>query len=66
MELFEEVMFTKEAGKSYRFIGQVFETYWLIQYEDKFLIIDQHAAHEKVLHGGWCGTCGKRRSTGSR
>ena len=50
MELFEEALFTKEARKSYRFIGQVFETYWLIQYEDQFLIIDQHAAHEKVLY----------------
>ena len=29
MELFEEALFTKEARKSYRFIGQVFETYWL-------------------------------------
>ena len=33
---------------SFRIIGQVFETYWLIQYENKLLVIDQHAAHEKV------------------
>ena len=32
----------------FRIIGQLFETYWLIQYEDKLLVIDQHAAHEKV------------------
>ena len=32
----------------FRIIGQVFETYWLIQYERKLLVIDQHAAHEKV------------------
>ena len=32
----------------FRIIGQVFETYWLIQYENKLLVIDQHAAHEKV------------------
>ncbi len=31
-------------------IGQVFATYWLIEYKDELLIIDQHAAHEKVLY----------------
>ena len=31
-------------------IGQLFETYWLVQFEDKFYMIDQHAAHEKVLY----------------
>ena len=31
-------------------IGQLFDTYWLIQYEDKLFIVDQHAAHEKVLY----------------
>lgn len=31
-------------------IGQLFDTYWLIQYEDKLFIMDQHAAHEKVLY----------------
>lgn len=33
-----------------RIIGEVFDTYWLIEYEDKLFIIDQHAAHEKVLY----------------
>jgi DNA mismatch repair protein MutL len=37
-----------EARRDYRVIGQVFETYWLIAYEDRMLIMDQHAAHEKV------------------
>lgn len=32
----------------FRIIGQVFETYWMVQYTDKLLVIDQHAAHEKV------------------
>lgn len=33
----------------FRIIGQVFETYWLIEYKNELLMIDQHAAHEKVL-----------------
>ena len=34
----------------FRIIGQVFDTYWLIEYKEELLIIDQHAAHEKVLY----------------
>lgn len=41
---------TEDAAKRHRIIGQVFGTYWLIEYEDKLFIIDQHAAHEKVLY----------------
>lgn len=50
MELFDQEVFTKEARKDYQFIGQLFDTYWLIQYQDEFLIIDQHAAHEKIIY----------------
>lgn len=35
---------------NHKIIGQVFDTYWLVQFEDKLFIIDQHAAHEKVLY----------------
>ena len=48
--LFEERILTREKRAEYRLIGQVFDTYWLIEYRDKLLIIDQHAAHEKVKY----------------
>ena len=34
----------------HRIIGQVFSTYWLVEYDENLYIIDQHAAHEKVLY----------------
>ena len=46
---FGERLFTEETRKEYVLLGQLFGTYWLIQYRDKFMMIDQHAAHEKVL-----------------
>jgi len=42
--------FSKEARADHRIIGQVFGTYWLVEYDGKLYIIDQHAAHEKVLY----------------
>ena len=50
MELFDGKLLSEETAKIYRIIGQVFDTYWLVQYEDRLLIIDQHAAHEKVKY----------------
>lgn len=41
---------TADARKQHKIIGQLFDTYWLVEYEDKLFIIDQHAAHEKVLY----------------
>lgn len=41
---------TADAAKKHRIIGQLFDTYWLIEFEEKLFIIDQHAAHEKVLY----------------
>lgn len=46
----ETGFFSENAAKKHRIIGQLFDTYWLIEYEDKLFIIDQHAAHEKVLY----------------
>lgn len=50
MDFFEEKLLTPEARKKHRLIGQLFKTYWLIEFEDKLFILDQHAAHEKVLY----------------
>lgn len=50
MNFFEEKMLTREARKEYHIMGQIFDTYWLIAFRDKLLIIDQHAAHEKVKY----------------
>ncbi len=49
-EFKQESFLTEEAMKDHRIIGQVFSTYWLIEYDDKLYIIDQHAAHERVLY----------------
>lgn len=48
MDLFEEKILTADNRSRFRIIGQVFGTYWLIEFEDKLMMIDQHAAHEKV------------------
>lgn len=50
LNFFDEKILTREAKEEYRMIGQVFETYWMIEYRDKLLIVDQHAAHEKVKY----------------
>lgn len=49
MTLFEDHLLSKEARLKLRIVGQVFETYWIVEYGDKMFLIDQHAAHEKVL-----------------
>lgn len=46
---FEEEI-TSQEKPQFRIVGQVFDTYWLIEYAEELLIIDQHAAHEKVLY----------------
>lgn len=48
LDLFEEKILTRDNRKQFQMIGQVFDTYWLIEFEDQMLMIDQHAAHEKV------------------
>ncbi|MBA4688988.1 MAG: DNA mismatch repair endonuclease MutL [Candidatus Galacturonibacter soehngenii] len=50
LDLFEEKLLTKEAKYEHKIIGQVFDTYWIVQFHDKMYLIDQHATHEKVLY----------------
>lgn len=50
LDLFEEKLLKREARAEYRLIGQIFDTYWLVQFQDNLYIIDQHAAHERVLY----------------
>lgn len=44
----EDKVLSEQARRQFRLIGQLFDTYWLIEYKDSLYIIDQHAAHEKV------------------
>lgn len=41
---------SEEAKAGHRIIGQIFSTYWIVEFGDKMFLIDQHAAHEKVLY----------------
>lgn len=48
--LFDKEILKKDVRQEYRIVGQVFETYWIIEFHDNMYIIDQHAAHERVLY----------------
>ena len=57
MQLFEDgaaadaaPFLSRKAFDEHRIIGQVFSTFWLVEYKKELFIIDQHAAHEKVLY----------------
>lgn len=47
---YDKVFLSESSKKNFNIIGQLFKTYWLIEFDDKLYIIDQHAAHEKVLY----------------
>ena len=48
--LFNDKLLSEKSRIKHKLIGQVFDTYWLVEYDGKLFIIDQHAAHEKVLY----------------
>ncbi|MBE5868123.1 MAG: DNA mismatch repair endonuclease MutL [Lachnospiraceae bacterium] len=50
MSLFEDKMITPEKREEYQILGQIFDTYWLVALRDQLMIVDQHAAHEKVKY----------------
>ncbi len=50
LDLFEERLLDKKSVKEHQLIGQVFNTYWLVEFQENLYIIDQHAAHERVLY----------------
>ena len=45
----QQTFLSEETVKEHRIIGQVFDTYWMVEFDDCLYLIDQHAAHEKVL-----------------
>lgn len=49
-ELFDGRFLSKKEKMKHKMIGQLFDTYWLIEYNTSLYIVDQHAAHEKVLY----------------
>ncbi|MGN0515275.1 MAG: DNA mismatch repair endonuclease MutL [Lachnospiraceae bacterium] len=48
--LFSEKLLDEKNVIKHKIIGQLFDTYWIVEFEDKMYMIDQHAAHEKVLY----------------
>lgn len=63
MELFDDRLLSSENLKRHKLIGQIFDTYWLVEFDEKLYIIDQHAAHEKVLYERFMQNLEKKEQT---
>ena len=63
MDLFEERLLAPESRSRHRVIGQLFNTYWLVEFGEQLYIIDQHAAHEKVLYEETMAMLASRKAT---
>ncbi|MGC6178197.1 DNA mismatch repair endonuclease MutL [Lacrimispora sp. 38-1] len=63
LDLFDGKLLEPESRIKHKLIGQVFDTYWLVEFSDQLYIIDQHAAHEKVLYEKTMATLKSREYT---
>lgn len=63
MELFGEKLLAEASRPRHKLVGQVFGTYWIVEFEDKMYIIDQHAAHEKVMYERFMKEYREKRQT---
>ncbi|MCI9147416.1 MAG: DNA mismatch repair endonuclease MutL [Hungatella sp.] len=63
LDFFAEKLLEPESRLRHKLIGQLFDTYWLVEFNDQLYIIDQHAAHEKVLYEKTMATLKNREYT---
>lgn len=66
MNLFDDKLLSRKNVKEHRLIGQVFDTYWIVEFRDRLYIIDQHAAHEKVLYERFLKQLKNKQQTSQR
>ena len=64
--LFEDKLLSEKARPNHRIVGQVFGTYWIVEYNQNMYIIDQHAAHEKVLYVRMMRALNEKEATSQR
>jgi DNA mismatch repair protein MutL len=48
--IFEQVEFDFNNKSNYKIVGKIFETYWIIETKEKIFMLDQHAAHERIIY----------------
>lgn len=65
MEMFSEGLEQPDENRlsGLQIIGQVFKTYWIVEFEEKIYFVDQHAAHEKVNYENWMGKLKTKENT---
>ncbi|WP_394527282.1 DNA mismatch repair endonuclease MutL [Lacrimispora sp. JR3] len=63
LDLFDGKLLEPKARSLHKLIGQLFDTYWLVEFNEQLYIIDQHAAHEKVLYEKTMATLKTREYT---
>ena len=66
LNLFDDKLLSEKNVAEHKLVGQVFDTYWIVQFRDNLYIIDQHAAHEKVMYERLCRSLKTREFTTQR